>query len=152
MSKRKHHYVIWSIVTVLLLGLIFQDFLLQTYVRLFHGRLETYATTFLAEARSENPFDYGLWAEDGNLDAYGPWETTCWSERGAVEFATSAFGIAPSTHYKGFYYSEDNSHMPFQATDLAMTENGDVATWTWQGNYGSSTRICDHWFWFEAHF
>lgn len=43
--------------------------------------------SLLAEARSENPFDYGLRAEDGN-----------------------------------------------------------------PGSYGTSTGICGHWFWFEAHF
>lgn len=150
--KHRKRVIVLAVLAVLLLGFFSRDLLLQAYVRLHHSALESYAADFLAEARSDDPFTYDLWAEDGNTRSYGPWKTTCWSERGAVEFETAAFGIVPSSHYKGFYYSEDNTHMPFQATDIEMTQDGDRATWTWQGNYGSSTRICDHWFWYEAHF
>lgn len=150
--KQRKRYLLLAVLAVLLAGFLSRDLLLQAYVRLNRSALEEYAAALLSKARSDDPFQYELWAKDGNTRSYGPWETTCWSQRGAVEFVTSAFGIVPSSHYKGFYYSEDNTHMPFQATEIAMTEDGNQASWTWQGNYGTSTRICDHWFWFEAHF
>ena len=87
---------------------------------------------------------------------YGVWNTACYPVQGMVEFQTGGWGLAPRSTYKGFYYSDDNTHKVFSAADISVVSlemNGDYATWTdGTDNHGSSACIVDKWFWFEASF
>ena len=70
-----------------------------------------------------------------------------------IEFTTSGFGLAPSSHYKGIYYSPANRPVPFQNTQIPLQESETGWTWTdGTDNHGSTSHIAPCWFTFEAHF
>jgi len=123
--------------------LIFGDSLIRAYVSVFDDNLEAYAVNLL-----EN--------EERTSDRYGLWKTKCYPEDGMVEFRTGGSGLAPSSAYKGFYYSADDSHKVFSAAgeeNVSMTIDGDSAEWTdGTDNNGISLRITENWFWYEASF
>ena len=57
-----------------------------------------------------------------------------------------------STYY-GFYYSPDDVTLAFQNTDAPLTQDGSGWSWTGQGdNHGTTRRITEKWFYFEASF
>lgn len=136
-------FIVIAVVVIIVLGLVFKDKLIQTYVTVFHKSLEEYSENLLddSETRSTN---YGLW----DVDIY--------HENNMVEFMTGGFGLTPSSTYKGFYYSADNTHKVFSVADTSTTSlevDGDHATWTdGTDNHGTSLRIMDNWFWFESSF
>lgn len=140
---KKRRIVIFIIIAAIVLGVVFKDKLIQTYVTVFHESLEDY---------SENLLDHS----DMRSTTYGLWDVDIYREDNMVEFMTGGFGMAPSSTYKGFYYSADNTHKVFSAADdsIAPLEiDGDIATWTdGTDNHGTSVRIIDNWFWFEASF
>ena len=129
-----------AVILVIVLGLVFQDNLIRSYVSLCHERLGNYATQILDSA-------------DKTTDTYGIWKTSCYPEDGMVEFHTGGWGFAPGSTYKGFYYSADDTHKPFSVAAVSLEINGDNATWTdGTDNHGKSTRVMKNWFWFEASF
>jgi len=71
-----------------------------------------------------------------------------------LNFTREARGLAPSSTYKGFYYSADNTHKAFGGADIPLEVKGDTASWLEVGtdNRGVSIRITDNWFWYEASF
>ena len=140
---KKKLIIICLIVIILVLGLVFRDHLIRAYVSLFHDRLETYAVQQLA-------------GNEKASDRYGVWKTSSYPADGMVEFHTGGWGLAPSSTYKGFYYSADNTHKLFSAAyedTTSMEIDGDRASWTdGTDNHGISVRIEENWFWFEASF
>lgn len=140
---KKKFIAICLVVAVIVLGLIFKDDLIQSYILFCHDDLETYAIQRL----------------DGNektTDKYGVWKTKCYPLDGMVEFWTGGWGLAPGSTYKGFYYAADDTHKIFSAAyedTVSMEIDGDNATWTdGTDNHGISIRIITKWFWFEASF
>jgi len=135
--------LIMIVILILLLGMIFRERLIQTYVVMVREHLVTYA---------ENLLD----SDDRQSDRYGFWKVRSYPEDQMVEFHTGGFGLAPSSTYKGFYYSADNVHKVFSVADKSlatMDVDGDHATWTdGTDNHGTSIRIIDNWFWYEASF
>ena len=131
------------VVLILLLCMIFQEKLIQTYIVVARKNLVAYA---------ENLLD----SDDRQSDRYGFWKVRSYSEEQMVEFHTGGFGLAPSSTYKGFYYSADNVHKVFSVADKSLTTmdvEGNLATWTdGTDNHGTSMRITDNWFWYEASF
>ena len=131
------------IVAVVLLGWNFQDDLVRAYVSLSSDLLENYAVSLLE-------------AGEQGTDRYGLWKTSCYPDRGMVQFHTGGWGLAPGSSYKGFYYAADNAHKVFSAAygdTIFMETNGDHATWTdGTDNHGRSVRLFEQWFWFEASF
>lgn len=140
---KKKRIVLLLLMAIIVLGFVLQDSLIQSYVSLCADKLEAYAVTLLDSA-------------DERTDSYGVGNTSCYPVEGMVEFQTGGWGLAPSSTYKGFYYSADNTHKVFSAADGAAASleiNGDYASWTdGTDNHGSSTRIVDKWFWYEASF
>ena len=131
------------VILFFLLGVLFRERLIKTYVVVAKEHLVTYAETLLNS--------------DGRQSSrYGFWKVRSYPEDQMVEFHTGGFGLAPSSTYKGFYYSGDNTHRVFSVADksLATMEcDGDHATWTdGTDNHGTSMRIIDNWFWYEASF
>ncbi len=121
--------------------LIFSSTLVQAYVHLFHGQLESYCQEFLDESS-------GI-----STRQYGPWRATAYPEDGMVEFSTGGSGLVANSAYEGFYYSEADTHTPFHGADVPLEDWGNTANWTdGTDNHGTSRRLRDHWFWFEAYF
>lgn len=94
----------------------------------------------------------GVPADDAVLFGYrhvNTWE----GEHTMTEFLISASGFGSETSYYGCYYSPDDVPMAFQnlQTELITTQDG----WIWQGegdNAGFTSKIMDHWYYFEASF
>jgi len=139
----RKRFVTVIVVLILLLCMIFQEKLIQTYIVVARKNLVAYA---------ENLLD----SDDRQSDRYGFWKVRSYPEEQMVEFHTGGFGLAPSSTYKGFYYSADNVHKVFSVADKflsTMAVEGDHATWTdGTDNHGTSIRITDNWFWYEASF
>lgn len=143
MPARKNRRWLAAAIAMLLLALLLGgDIWTRAYVRLNHQRLEDFAATALEETPPHG------------IAKYGSWSAFCYPENGMVEFFTGGFGLTPFSVYKGFYYSADDVHIPFQGVDQPMEVNGDDAGWREpeSGNWGISRRIAEHWFWYEAHF
>lgn len=140
---KKKTIVILMVIIAIISGWVFKDNLIRSYVSLHHGKLENYASQVL---------DSG----EERTDRYGLWETSCYPADGMVEFYTGDWGLAPSSTYKGFYYSADNTHKLFSAAykeKTSMEIDGDHASWIdGTDNHGTSIRIIENWFWFEASF
>lgn len=140
---KKKTIALCVVIAITILGLAFKDNLIRTYVVLCNKDLEAYATQFLDD-------------NERTSGQYGIWKTSYYPDDGMVEFHTGGWGLAPSSTYKGFYYSADNTHKLFSAAykDItSMETDGDHATWTdGTDNHGISTRITENWFWFEASF
>lgn len=70
-----------------------------------------------------------------------------------IEFHTSGFGLAPSSHHEGLYYSPSDTPAPFQNTQASLLQSETGWTWTdGTDNHGSTTRIAPCWYTFEAYF
>ena len=106
------------VVLILLLCMIFREKLIQTYVVVARKNLVAYA---------ENLLD----SDDRQSDHYGFWKVRSYPEEQMVEFHAGGFGLAPSSTYKGFYYSADNVHKVFSVADKSLSTMdvaGDHAT------------------------
>ena len=71
-----------------------------------------------------------------------------------VQFSSGGFGLAPSTTYYGFYYSEDDVPVAFQNVDIELVPTGNDK-WTWSDgtdNGGTTQRISECWFSYQAWF
>jgi len=140
---KKKVIAVCLVIVAAILGLAFKDNLIRSYVAFCHENLEAYAVQFLE-------------SNEKTSSKYGTWKTSCYPDEGMVEFHTGGWGLAPSTTYTGFYYSADNTHQIFSAAykDITVMEmDGDRATWTdGTDNHGTSIRITENWFWFEASF
>lgn len=141
LSSSLKPFAIVFVTALILVGLLGQDLLAKTYVKVFHKHLENYAEKLLEECH------------DTTSDQYGFWKVTCYPEDDLVEFHTGGAGLVANSTYYGFYYSPDNSHKTFQGADIPLNVNEDLADWYGEGdNWGKSTRLIDKWFWFEANF
>ena len=139
----RKRFVFMIVILILLLGMIFREKLIQSYVVVMREHLVTYAEKLLDH-------------DDRQSDRYGFWEVRSYPEEQMVEFHTGGFGLAPSSTYKGFYYSAENVHKVFSVADKSLATmgiEGDLATWTdGTDNHGTSMRITSNWFWYEASF
>lgn len=140
---KKKITLLFLIIAGIILGFVFKDKIIQTYVTVFHTGLEEYSEKLLADSETRS-------------SSYGLWDVDVYHEDNMVEFMTGGFGLAPGSTYKGFYYSADNTHKVFSAADASISPleiDGDRAMWTdGTDNHGVSIRIMDKWFWFEASF
>jgi len=124
----------------MLLSLLCYTSLTQLYVSVFHAQLECYAQQLLTENVSMT-------------QRYGLWKVTVYPEAGMVEFHTGGSGLVPDSTYEGFYYSAEDCHIPFQNANFPIDVNIDSGRWTGEGdNCGTSRRIREKWFWFQASF
>jgi len=91
----------------------------------------------------------GVPADDAVFFGYNSvnsWDST----HQMTEFVIMSYG---NTYY-GCYYSPDDVPLAFQNTDAELTQN-DNNHWEWQAegdNHGSTSRIMEHWYFFEASF
>lgn len=94
----------------------------------------------------------GVPADDAVLFGYkyvNTWE----KEHSMTEFLISASGFGSETTYYGCYYSYDDVPLAFQNLDTLLVQDGNSWTWAGEGdNCGITTKIMDHWYYFEASF
>lgn len=140
---KKKLIIILILLVVVAVAIGFKDDFIRSYVSACRDKLEGYTTQLLESSeRLEG--------------SYGIFKTACYPWEGMVEFYVGGGGIAPSSTYKGFYYSADNTHKVFGAANgdgVTMEVDGDHASWTdGSDNHGTSVRIAEKWFWFEASF
>jgi len=86
---------------------------------------------------------------------YNSWRVDYYkkSDTPVVEFTVSSFGIVPSSHYKGFYYSPDDVPIGYQGVKTEFLQNGSRWEYSYGGdNTGFTEKICDNWYWFEMKF
>ena len=145
------------LIIMVFLFLFGQDLLAQTYVKVFHKRLEVYAEVLLERAENASEEELGVYINgDGEIylaDTYGLWKVNCYPADGLVEFHTGGAGLVSNSTYLGFYYSKDNAHKVFQGANIPLNVNKNVADWYGEGdNWGKSMRLIEKWFWFEANF
>lgn len=136
--------VVWIVVGAILLlavfGFVFRKGLIRSYVKVNHDRLEQFAEELISGERTDR--------------SYGLWQVDCYPEQGVVEFTTGGFGLTPGSNYEGFYYASSNAHCSAFGSGLPVRVDGDHAAWSEAGtdNRGTSIRITECWFWFEAWF
>lgn len=91
----------------------------------------------------------GVPADDAVLLGYNSvntWDGT----HSMTEFVIMSFG---NTYY-GCYFSPDDVLLAFQNFDAKLTQDGHDY-WVWQAdgdNHGATSKIIDHWYYFEASF
>lgn len=71
-----------------------------------------------------------------------------------VEFLTRGYGIASSSKYIGFYYSENDTPVAFQNEKFDLNKIG-KNKWEWKqngDNHGITIKIRNHWYYYEASF
>ena len=140
-TKRIAFCVLVLLFTATVIGLKFKDNLIRSFISLNKESLQTYAQEQLVGKDT--------------IGHYGLWKTTCYPDAGMVEFLTSGAGLVPDSTYKGFYYSADDTHKPYAASEAVTLSQTDENTVSWTDgtdNHGTSVRITKNWFWFEASF
>ena len=75
-------------------------------------------------------------------------------EHKKVDFFVTGFGLAPSSTYYGFYYSQEDLALPYleETAKISEVEEG---VWSWKGNgdnKGVTKKIADCWYYYEASF
>ena len=140
-KKRIALCILILLFTATVIGLKFKDNLTRSFVSLCKEPLQAYAQEQLEQ--------------ENTAGRYGLWKTTCYPDAGMVEFLTSGAGLVPGSTYKGFYYSADDTHKPYAASEAVTLSQTDENTVSWTDgtdNHGTSVRIIKNWFWFEASF
>lgn len=135
-KKRTIKIIAVSFACILLLSVIsiytIPKFRITLYVHLYHDSME----------RSLNA---EIQAPIGNVNV-NTWE----GAHPMTEFMVMSYG---DTYY-GYYYSPDDVPLAFQNTDTKLTQDGHDY-WVWQAegdNHGATSKIMDHWYYFEASF
>ena len=91
----------------------------------------------------------GVPADDAvffGYNAVNSWD----NEHKMTEFVIMSYG----TTFYGCYYSPDDVPLAFQNYDTELIQDGHDY-WVWQAdgdNHGATSKIIDHWYYFEASF
>lgn len=85
---------------------------------------------------------------------YHGWEVSYYDTTDMVQFLVFGWGLAPSTKYRGFFYSPDDIPLGFQGTTVEFEPSGNG--WVWEEEQGDNRqyveKIVDCWYWFEMEF
>ena len=126
-------------VGLVLFGFLFYESLVKAYVNLRHDHLAGYCDELLEEGAASSQ--------------YGPWKVSVYPEEGMVEFHTGGSGFGSEASYEGFYYSSEDTHIPFQGADLPIEVYDRTGWWTdGTDNHGSTHWFRAHFYWFEVCF
>lgn len=104
---------------------------------------------------AENGPAFSTLAESGGPvpAEFGGKEVRTWSEEHLMYEFILGYGIG-DRQYWGVYYSPDGVPLPFQNAGYPLTETGQ-GSWTWQeqgDNHGTTKKMTDQWYYFEAAF
>lgn len=89
-----------------------------------------------------------------SISVHSPNELYVHTDNTIVEFDQGGSGLVSSSTYYGFYYSENDIPAAFQNSSKELTEY-EKNKWSWKGtddNHGSTIKIRDNWYYFEASF
>ena len=139
MKKRKWIWIgLTEILIVTILTVSNPQIRTNIFVRLYHEQIEE-GLRMHAGVPADDVTIFGY-------DAVNTWE----GEHSMVEFVITSRG---DTYY-GCYYSPDDVPLAFQNVDAKLTQDGhDYWEWEAEGdNHGSTSKIMDHWYYFEASF
>ncbi len=149
----KKFILIISII-VLLITLVFlykrpDDFKsISEYVNENHEELEKVAKEYVKGNKkyySKKFTSISVYSKD---DVYLPTNNTI------VQFMVKGYGLAPSSTYVGFYYSESDIPAAFQNENYQLSKKGENK-WEWTGtgdNHGTTIKLRNNWYYFEASF
>ena len=143
--KKKRKWIIVAIaVLIVAVGCVYS--IPKLRVNLF---VHSYHELFEESLADSDAIHIGVPAEDAVLlgyDAVNGWK----GDHPMVEFVIMSYG---DTYY-GCYYSPDDVPLAFQNTDVELTQDGH-AYWDWEAegdNHGSTSKIMERWYYFEASF
>jgi len=143
MKKKKRILIVALILVVAAIGILSNPKVrTNLFVRLYHEQIE--------EGLRVNA---GVPADDVVIFGYesvNTWE----GEHSMTEFLIGSFGFGSGSTYYGCYYSPDDVPLAFHNTDVELTQDGHEY-WEWQAdgdNHGSTSKIMDYWYYFEAEF
>lgn len=112
-------------------------------------RISLFVHTYHEQIENSLSAGNGVPADDTVFFGYNSvnsWDST----HPMTEFIIMSFG---DTYY-GCYYSPDDVPLAFQNYDTELTQDGHDY-WEWQAdgdNHGATSKIIDHWYYFEASF
>lgn len=112
-------------------------------------RVNIFVHTYHEQIEESLSAGNGVPADDAVFLGYNSvnsWEST----HPMTEFVIMSYG---DTYY-GCYYSPDDVPLAFQNFDTELTQDGHDY-WVWQAdgdNHGATSKIIDHWYYFEASF
>lgn len=139
-----------ALLAVLWLKLFPPRWVVERYVLGRQEELNAYVQRLLETDPAQMENHHGWRAED----SYDGWKVSYYPHSGKIEFETSAFGLAPSSTYSGFYYSPEDVPMGFQSAQVDFAEHG--GGWLWEEPEGDNRqyteKIADYWYWYEAKF
>ncbi len=76
------------------------------------------------------------------------------TQQDIVQFSTYGLGSSSKSEYHGFYYSPSDTPTAFRNMSYPLTQISDHK-WSWAdgtGNYGTTTYISPHFYYYEAYF
>ncbi len=89
-----------------------------------------------------------------SISVHSPDKQYVHSDNTIVEFSQGGGGLVSTSTYYGFYYSENDIPAAFQNSNKELTEY-EKNKWSWTGvgdNRGTTIKIRDNWYYFEASF
>lgn len=89
-----------------------------------------------------------------SISVHSPNELYVHTDNTIVEFDQGGSGLVSTSTYYGFYYSENDIPAAFQNSSKELTEY-EKNKWSWKDvgdNHGSTIKIRDNWYYFEASF
>ena len=89
-----------------------------------------------------------------SISVHSPDKQYVHSDNTIVEFSQGGSGLVSTSTYYGFYYSENDIPAAFQNCSKELTEY-EKYKWSWTGvgdNRGTTIKIRDNWYYFEASF
>ena len=89
-----------------------------------------------------------------SISVHSPDKQYVHSDNTIVEFSQGGSGLVSTSTYYGFYYSENDIPAAFQNSSKELTEY-EKNKWSWTGvgdNRGTTIKIRDNWYYFEASF
>lgn len=134
--KRKSIVIPAAAALIILLGVL----LLQPELR-----VRRFVAAHGEEIEESMAAGHGISARIG-IKYFNTWE----GEHDMTEFILFTMG---DTYY-GCYYSPDDVPLPFQNTDVELSQDGHDY-WEWQAegdNHGATEKIRERWYYFEASF
>ena len=138
------------LLAVLWLKLFQPQWAVERYVLGHQEELNAYVQRLLETDPAQMENHHGWWAED----SYDGWKVSYYPQSGKIEFETSAFGLAPSSAYTGFYYAPLDEPMGYQGVEVEFAREGDG--WLWEESEGDNRQytrqITEHWYWYDVRF
>lgn len=84
---------------------------------------------------------------------YDGFTVSSYEDGAMVDFEVFAFGLAPSSSYRGFYYVTEDEPIGFQGLKVEFVQQGSQLYWTdGTDNEMHVEKILPHWYWYEMKF